>query len=89
MKIKPDHFEHLKNEIEKVLARCPNAVKDYENGNFRNSDKVKDLQTRFNWDCFHSAGLLQYTCDVLYKYLNDDHISTALRKICPKVVRKY
>lgn len=36
---------------------------------------------RWRWDLMYAAGLTRWTCDTLYKYLNDDHIDSALRRI--------
>jgi len=47
------------------------------------------LQTRFNFDIMYMAGLTKWICDNLYPYANDDHIATALKRICPKVTRRY
>ena len=33
MKIKQEHFEHLKSEIESVLEKYPGLVQEYETGN--------------------------------------------------------
>ena len=49
MKIKAEHLEHLRTEINKTLVKYPNVVEEYEQGLFPRSDKVKDLQRRF---CF-------------------------------------
>lgn len=88
MKIKPDHFEHLKKAVSETLA-IHNAngelVAAYERGEFHNSDKTQDLQKRFCFDVLYGAGLTKFVCDTLYSYLNDEHIYTALRAICPVV----
>lgn len=89
MKIKKEHFEHMKQEIESFLEKYPTAVKDYEEGRFVRSEKVKDLQKRFCWDMSYHAGLGSFLCDELYQYMDDSHYYTALKSICPKVVRKY
>lgn len=88
MKIKPEHFDHLKSEIDKTLAihnSKGELVSAYERGEFHNSDKTKDVQVRFCFDLLYGAGLTKWVCDTLYPYLNDDHIYTALRAICPVV----
>jgi hypothetical protein len=35
----------------------------------------------YQWYLVRKAGLLPFMCDELYKYLNDDHIQTALNRI--------
>jgi hypothetical protein len=89
MKMKVEHFEYLQSEIEKALVKYPNVIHEYETGQFPRSEKVKDLQTRFNNDMKFGAGLNRFICDTLYPYLDDTHINTALNKICPKVERKF
>jgi len=89
MKMKKKHFDYMKAEIDKILADYPNLIDVYEHGRFPRSDRVKDLQVRFNHDLMFGAGLTKWVCDNLYSYLHDDHIATALRSICPKIERKY
>ena len=89
MKIKPEHFQHLKTEIEAILSKYDRLVEEYEAGQFPRSEKVKDLQKRFCFDLLHGAGLDRFVCDDLYPYMNNDHIYTALKAICPKVQRRF
>lgn len=92
MKVKKEHLEHMKTEIDKLLANSGGAgfvVSRYESGKFPNSEKVNDLQKRFCFDLMYSAGLTKFICDNIYPYANDSHIFTALKAICPKVNRKY
>ena len=89
MKIKNEHFEHLKGEIESLLEKYPGIVYEYQTGNFPRSDKVKNLQKRFCFDIVYGAGLSKWVSDNLYPYMNDDHLYTALKRIVPTVERKY
>jgi len=89
MKIKQEHFDYMKSVIDDFLKRHPDIPSIYENGDFVRSDKVKNLQTRFCFDVMYMAGLTPWVCSTLYGYLHDDHIHTALKKICPKVEKKY
>lgn len=89
MKIKAEHLEHLRIEIQKVLDRYPNIVNEYETGQFARSNKVKDLQKRFCFDLSFGAGLNQFICNELYPYMNDDHLYTALKRVCPKITKRY
>ncbi len=89
MKIKPEHFEHLKTEIEAILSKYDRVVDEYERGQFPRSEKVKDLQRRFCFDVLFGAGLSRWVSDNLYPYMNDDHLYTALKAICPKLERKF
>lgn len=78
MKMHPDHFAKIKTACLEVLKANPNAAQDYKNAGL--SDK------RFNFDVYRAAKIdgqpsLRFTCDVLYTYLNDTHIGTALKVI--------
>tara|TARA_R110000824_G_scaffold363060_2_gene551089 strand:- start:47 stop:316 length:270 start_codon:yes stop_codon:yes gene_type:complete len=89
MKMQQDHFDHMKQVIDDYIKDNPDVVNNYETGNFYNSDKVQVLQIRFNYDMLYASGLNKFVCDTLYNYLNDTHITTALKNICPTVQRKY
>ena len=89
MKIKQEHFEYLKNEIESALEKYPNLVQEYETGNFPRSESTKNLQQRFCFDLAYGAGLDRCISENLYPYMNDDHLFTALKRIAPTVARKY
>ena len=88
MKIKQEHFEEMKTLINAFLDKygTEKAVSMYETGKFHNSANTKDLQMRFCFDLYH--GISSQLTNRL-NYLNDDHIFTALKAICPKVIRKY
>lgn len=73
MKMQPDHFVHLKLHVNSVLFADPNMRKRYKKHGF----STKRLQ----WDCVRDAGLMPWIVEVLYKYLDDTHIQTALDKI--------
>jgi hypothetical protein len=92
MKITQEHFNYLKSEIDQVLEKYNqdgNLVMQYEQGDFARSGKVKDLQKRFCFDVLFGAGVEKFVYDELYSYLNDDHIYTALKAICPEVTKRY
>ena len=89
MKIKAEHFMYLKTAVDETLSvhNSRNELVDaYERGEFHNSDKTKDLQRRFCFDILYGSGLTKWISKTLYPYLNDDHIYTALKAICPQVV---
>lgn len=76
MKITAEHYNHIKSELatldkETVLKHKASLI---EVGDY------KDLNTRMVYDCARAAGLLRFTCDVLYKYVDDTHVKTALLK---------
>lgn len=73
MKITPQHYKVMESAIRPLLESAPNAWAIYR--------EFGHSATRFNWDVLRDAGLLPFVCDVLYKYANDSHITTALQKI--------
>lgn len=95
MKIKQEHFNELKIKLDTLFQNLKNKkmytriIETYEKGEFFNASKVKDLQKRFCWDCLYALPDSMYLINEIYKYANDDHIFTALKKICPKVEKKY
>ena len=93
MKFTKEHLAILKKGIEAVLNNNPNALEVYETGQFVKSEKVKDLQTRFCFDLFHTSGVkigdgVGTNGDIIGDY-NDNHLLTALKAVCPTVTRKY
>lgn len=74
MKIKPEDYEQLKAAMAKVAKQYPIA-------NYR--DLAPSFsETRIAWDYFWAAN--GRACEIsnrLYKYLNDSHIDTAVRRI--------
>jgi len=70
MKITPEHLAQLKaliqpNDTEAHRVTC-------------RAQKMSDVGYR--WQLVHqSKGALTFVCDHLYKYMNDEHIDTALR----------
>jgi len=91
MKITPKNYAYLKDSIETVLANYPNVVNEYELGQFSRSDRTKDLQRRFCFDLLFGAGVSSWVSSNLYGLndLNDDHIYTALKTICPTLTKRY
>lgn len=76
MKIQSEHYDYIKSKLseldfETVIKHKENLIKHKD---------YKDLNTRLAYDCARAAGLLRFTVDVLYKYIDDSHIKTALIK---------
>lgn len=101
MKIKYKDLEILKLLIwDKGIPNALNAFKVcnavelaslYEKGLFQDSDKVKDLQTRFVWDIFYFIPFpdrIEFT-DSFYEYANDAHLLTALKYVLFNLQRKF
>jgi len=71
MKMTQEHFLHMAQALEKFNT-------DY----YRSRYAASGLTTRrFQWDAVRAAGLTPWLCDTLYKYLDDNHIQTALNRI--------
>ena len=81
MKITKEHFQIISEKCAEVVAQYPTAAEDYKNSGVS--------ATRYRWDVARKAGLIQFFCDVIYKYANDDHIETALKKAMPCVEFEY
>lgn len=81
MKIRPEHYQYMQQAIENRLATySPQSIEAYLL-NIQADPRVKDWRKRYRWDLAHAAGLTPWFCAVLYSYLNDTHIDTALRHI--------
>lgn len=77
MKIMREHFETLKTGItEKHNSMLQLHFADY-NKYLRDGHST----TRIGFDLLHAAGLTPFVCDTLYKYMDDTHIATAVKKI--------
>ena len=88
MKMLTEHFDHMKREIDAVLFQYNQKnklVEEYQRGEYPRAEFTKDVQKRFCFDLMFDAGLSKFASDHLYTYLDDDHIFTALKAICPKV----
>ena len=78
LKMRTDHFEALKNAVMATCALYPNAVKSYTDAGLSNM--------RLNWDVARASTIDgqrfdHWASDVLYQYLNDTHINSALASI--------
>lgn len=78
MRITTEHYNVIKSKLSELDAET--VLKHKES--LLISKDYKDLNTRIAYDCARAAGLLRFTIDVLYKYVDDTHIKTALLKAC-------
>jgi len=88
MKMQKQHFSYLKAEIDAILFsynKDNKLVEEYERGDFPRSNLTANVQKRFCFDLMFGAGLSKFASDNLYPYLDDEHIYTALKKICPQI----
>lgn len=77
MKMKPDHYNHMKSAIASIDTAKVASHKEA----LTHDARVKDLEKRFRWDLCHAAIPSSWICDNLYSYLDDSHVDTALRSI--------
>jgi len=78
LKIKKEHYAELERACMEVLAAYPGIEERYA------SHGLSSM--RLNFDVlracvFPGMNGTEYQCRVLYPYLNDDHIGSALAKI--------
>ena len=72
MKMYIEDYKTLKAQMQKFIYANEAACKEH---------MAKHSDVRFTWDIVNACGAMPFICDVLYKYLNDTHIQTALNKI--------
>lgn len=81
MKIKPEHYEHLKQAIVPLLEKGKTDER-YTEAYYVTHGIGKDHAKRFRWDALYSIpGMSKWICDTLYQYIDDTHIDSALKKI--------
>ena len=73
MKVKPEHIEVMLN-----------ALKDMEEDiklHFKNNSKLSEKRLQWNclWACQIQGNTAKWITDVLYPYMDDSHIDTALK----------
>ena len=83
MKITTEHYNQL---LEAITPLRDNLAWHKENV-LSKDERVRDINKRLRWDAFslvapHATPSGDWPLiDTLYKYLDDDHIDTALRKV--------
>jgi hypothetical protein len=84
MKITDEDFKKLAEMI--TPLDTPERRAAYKQGNYPRSEFTRNVNKRYRWDLlFKAGGLFQQGnfMSELYRYLNDSHIDTALRKLVP------
>lgn len=80
MKIKPEHYQFLKNELNKLDKQ---AI--IEHGKqVKIENKYHDYNVRMAFDCLYACKIGD-TISEWYKYLNDEHLQTAILKACKEL----
>lgn len=75
MKIKPEHYNYIKQEILKVHSS--QLQQSYIDNKLNHK--------RYCFDLLYRAKLSPWLCDNVYKYANDNHIYTAVKHILNEV----
>jgi len=88
MKIKNEHYNHMKSEIEKLFQNNLSNI-DNHRSVLETDNRVKDIKKRMRWDLLNATNLTTFVCRELYQYLDDTHIDTALRNIMKELNAKY
>lgn len=71
MKVKPEHYNHIKEEILKVHST-----------ELQQAYTINNISHRgYCFDLLYRAKLSTWLCDNVYKYANDAHIYTAIKHI--------
>jgi hypothetical protein len=84
MKIKPEHYDHMRSAIQEVVKKLPDGIEGYRQELIAEG-KAKDIEKRLRWDMSYLARLTPFICENIYSYANDDHVDTALRRIMQEV----
>tara|TARA_A100000171_G_C2004181_1_gene83256 strand:+ start:37 stop:333 length:297 start_codon:yes stop_codon:yes gene_type:complete len=84
MKIKEKDYKKLSQYLEQAISHCGVGYLEDHKLNLKDDKRVKDINRRFAFDLLFIAGRVNKECryfvsDVLYEYINDDHIYTALK----------
>jgi hypothetical protein len=88
MKIKPEHLEQLRQAIDAacgtILPGYAAKIREEYAAKFKPEDK-RDAEKRIRWDALWCAqrtkALPEKFFDEVYKYANDEHLDTALKKV--------
>ena len=81
MKIKSEHYKHIKDTIENKLATLGFTLN--EAIKLSREKGLNDIST--GWYLLNGSGLTGFVRKELYPYLNDKHIDTALKSIIKSI----
>ena len=73
MKIKPEHYDTIREAVNTAKAEYPSITAQYEAGEIS--------AKRYRWDLCYAGRLTPWLCENVYPYANDSHIDTALRRV--------
>jgi hypothetical protein len=80
MKIRPEHYAHLRNALAPFAAEIPTI-----RAGILAEGKAKDVEMRLRWDLTYRANLTSWICKNIYDYCDDTHVDTALRAIMREI----
>lgn len=84
MKITQEHFSTMRTMTAKL---DPVKVKEYYTECKKEPFPLSDIRIANDiWRL--TPGSLRFTCDTLYDYCNDDHITTALIKLMNEIIKE-
>lgn len=88
MKIKPEHYEAIKNKF--AESRIDSALIAVHRAYLQSPEclrKPRDLEKRLRWDLLSAAVPSIWVIANIYPYANDEHIDTALRQLISEIER--
>lgn len=78
MKIKPEHYNYMRQKTIGYISRNPGAIAEHR---AKLAPYSGDIEKRIRWDVLRVACGMEWVCETLYPYANDTHIETALRTL--------
>ena len=89
MKIKKEHYQLLKKGMQKSLEKLKSKginsknelIEYYQKNNIGNIPKDRACFDLLNNSIINNDTSTRFICDILYLYMNDDHLKTALNRI--------
>ena len=79
MKMRTEHYAQILSAMRELAKSKP----DITPASYAKAGIGNDTDMRFRWDAFRACQIngdsIRWQCDVLYPYLNDQHVDTALR----------
>ena len=89
MKIKKEHYKLLKENMKKALEKLKNKginsknelIEYYQKNNMGNIPKDRACFDLLKNSIINENTSTRFICDILYPYMNDTHLKTALNKI--------
>lgn len=84
MKIKKEDYNIIKKALQATLDKKNMTWQEIKNHYILHKIGKNHIK-RACFDLYHASGLLNFTCDVLYKYINDNNLYTTIKHIVKKL----